>query len=97
MDWLNALNFNIDRVQYCIYGLPISQKSLRTNDSPQELSRSINFPFGAVYIVVARKQESTMTTIRKPWRSRGPRLIRSGRLSPVTTTVSRGAIYNGKT
>ena len=94
MDWLNALNFKIDRVQYCIYGLPISPKSLRTSDSSQELSRTINLPFGAAYIVVARKQESTMTAITQPWRSRGLRLIQGGRLNPATPPLSRGAICN---
>ena len=94
MDWLNALNFKIDRVQYCIYGLPISPNSLRTSDSSQELSRTINLPFGAAYFVVARKQESTMTAITQPWRSRGLRLIQGGRLNPATPPLSRGAICN---
>ncbi|RPG50384.1 MAG: SAM-dependent methyltransferase [Gammaproteobacteria bacterium TMED1] len=94
MDWLNALNFKIDRVQYCIYGLPISPNSLRTSDSSRELSRNINLPLGAVYVLVARKQESTMTAITQPWHSRGLKLIQGGRLNPAIPPVSRGAIFN---
>ena len=96
MDWLNALNFKIERVQYCIYGPPLSPKSLRINDSSQELSRNINLPCGAVYVVVARKQESTMTSIMRPWRSRGLRLIQGGRLNPATPPLSSGGILNGR-
>ncbi|MAI42333.1 MAG: hypothetical protein CMP95_07725 [Gammaproteobacteria bacterium] len=96
MDWLNALNFTIDRAEYCVFGLPIRGKSLKVRDFPQELSRNISLPFGAVYIIVARKQESKMTAIRQPWASRGLRLIQGGRFRPVTPPVCSGAIYDGR-
>ncbi|MDG2070971.1 MAG: methyltransferase domain-containing protein [Pseudomonadales bacterium] len=68
MDWLNVLNFKIDRAQYCIYGLPFVRKKARIPDHSKELSRTLNLPFGAAYIIVARKQVSTMTPIRPVWR-----------------------------
>ena len=68
MDWLNVLNFKIDRAQYCIYGPPIARKNSRIPDHSKDLSRTLNLPFGAAYIIVARKQVSTMTPIRPVWR-----------------------------
>lgn len=68
MDWLNVLNFKVDRAQYCIYGLPFVRKNARIPDHYKELSRTLNLPFGAAYIIVARKQVSTMTPIRPVWR-----------------------------
>ena len=90
MDWLNVLNFKIDRAQYCIYGPPIVRKAARKPDYSTGLSRNINLPIGAVYVIVARKQVSTMTPIRQPWRSRRLALVDSG-LSAVPP-VRRGIV-----
>ena len=78
MDWLNVLNFKIDRAQYCIYGPPIVRQSVRKPDYSKGLSRNINLPVGAVYVIVARKQVSTMTPVRQPWRSHRLALVDNG-------------------
>ncbi len=71
MDWLNLLNFKIDRAQYALYGLPFKKKSVTTTpDYSQGLSRNANWPFGAIYIIVARKQVSTMIPIKPKWSQR---------------------------
>lgn len=70
MDWLTLLNFQIDRVHYANYGLPIDTRSQRPlPDFKGGLSRQFNLPFGAGYVIVARKQVSTLTPIRPAWRS----------------------------
>ncbi|XOV88395.1 MAG: methyltransferase domain-containing protein [Pseudomonadota bacterium] len=71
MDWLNILNFKIDRTHYSTYGVPV-YKPLFVGEVPdysQGLSRRSNLPFGAVYVIVARKHVGTMTPIRPVWKS----------------------------
>ena len=66
MDWLNLLNFKIDRAHYCTYGIPrASDRS--TTDYSQGLSRNTNWPFGAVYVIVARKQTGSMIPMKPIW------------------------------
>lgn len=92
MDWLNLLDFKIDRLHYSIYGLPINRRPFvgKAPDYSQGLSRKSNMPFGAVYVIVARKQVSSMTPIRPTWKRerRG-----FGKLTVVRPT-SRGVSRN---
>ncbi|MEX1236681.1 MAG: methyltransferase domain-containing protein [Pseudomonadales bacterium] len=69
MDWLNLLNFKIDRVHYTTYGLPTNRGNLlpRVPDYSRGLSRKSNLPFGAVYVIVARKQVGAIRPIRPTW------------------------------
>lgn len=70
MDWLNLLNFKIDRAHYAINGLPIKSKSGEiTADYSGGLSRGTNWPFGAIYVIVARKQVGSMTPMKPVWKS----------------------------
>lgn len=71
MDWLTLLDFKIDRAIYGFYRLPLVVKTqFRLPDFSQGLSRKLNWPFGAVYVIVARKQVSTLTPILPRWRKR---------------------------
>ncbi|MFT7685517.1 MAG: SAM-dependent methyltransferase [Candidatus Azotimanducaceae bacterium] len=72
MDWLNLLNFKIDRAQYSMHGLPYQRKEEKkiSVDYSQGLSRNHNWPFGAIYVIVAHKQVGTMTPIRPVWRGK---------------------------
>lgn len=79
MDWMNLLNFKIDRAQYCMYGLPLASKQSNRPDFSKGLSRNTNWPLGAVYVIVARKQVGAMTPIRPVWRTQKS----FGRLSVV--------------
>jgi SAM-dependent methyltransferase len=69
MDWLSLLDFKIDRAIFGFYRFPLLVKSrFKLPDFSQGLSRKINWPFGAVYVIVARKQVSTLTPIQPRWR-----------------------------
>lgn len=82
MDWLTLLNFKIDRAQYCMYGLPRLGKSPLLPDFSHGLSRSANWPFGAIYVIVARKQTGSMIKMKPVWQN-----TRSfGKLSVVPPT-----------
>ncbi len=92
MDWLNLLNFKIDRVQYAIYGLPSGKYSEHISDYSQGLSRNLNLPIGSIYVIVAKKQVSTLTPISPQWktsRSFGRlSLVRSVRHDGTSATIA---------
>lgn len=87
MDWLNLLNFKIDRAHYGVYGLPINRAPFigELPDYSQGLSRKSNLPFGAIYIIVARKHVGSMTPIKPVWKQQRA----FGKLS-VVRPVGRG-------
>ena len=97
MDWLNLLNFKIDRAQYAVYGLPSGQHSGPVDDYSQGFGRNLNLPVGSIYVIVAKKQVGAMTPIRPQWntaRSFGRlNVVRSARttlrtsLKPMTEPV----------
>jgi SAM-dependent methyltransferase len=87
MDWMNLLNFKIDRAQYCMYGLPLASRRSGGPDFSQGLSRKTNWPLGAAYVIVARKQVGAMTPIRPVWRTQKS----FGELS-VVRSASRDAL-----
>lgn len=89
MDWMNLLNFKIDRAQYCHYGLPLSRHGREVPDFSKGLSRNANLPVGGVYVIVAQKHVGTMTQIRPAWRRRENRAF--GQLS-VVRSASRDII-----
>jgi SAM-dependent methyltransferase len=68
MDWMNLLNFKIDRAQFCTYSLPFAGLQPEKPDYSQGLSRKPNLPFGAAYVIVARKHLGAMTPIRPVWK-----------------------------
>jgi SAM-dependent methyltransferase len=68
MDWMNLLNYKIDRAQFCTYSLPIASFQPEKPDYSQGLSRKVNLPFGAAYVIVARKHIGALTPIRPVWK-----------------------------
>ncbi len=77
MDWLSLLDFKIDRAIYGFYRMPLTiLHHNRLPDYSQGLSRKINWPFGAIYVIVARKQVSTLTPIQTGWRQHPMRQVR---------------------
>lgn len=80
MDWMNLLNFRIDRANYGVYGLPRAAEDWKKPDYSKGLSRNANWPVGGVYIIVARKHVGTMTPIRPVWK---PQQKAFGQLSVV--------------
>jgi len=81
MDWLNLLDFKIDRAIFGFYKPPSAAFGrVRMPDFSRGLSRNINWPFGAVYVIMARKQVGGMTPIKPVWRRQETAL---GQLSAV--------------
>ena len=69
MDWLNLLDFKIDRAIFGFYKPPSATIGrVHMPDFSRGLSRNINWPLGAAYVIVARKQVGGMTPIRPVWR-----------------------------
>lgn len=68
MDYLNLLNFKIDRAQYAVYGPPVARWSGRVNDYSLGVSRRLNLPVGSVYVIVAQKQVGSLRPVRPVWR-----------------------------
>ena len=89
MDWLNLLEFKIDRAQYAIYRPPIVRYPGKVNDYSRGVSRNLNLPIGSVYVIVAQKHMGAITPMRPVWkRSRA-----FGRLS-VVRSVSHDGLKN---
>ncbi len=86
MDWLNLLDFKIDRAQYAIYRPPVSNLLGRVGDYSQGVSRHLNLPVGGVYVIVARKHVGSVRSIRPVWKSNRA----FGRLSVVRSVEHDG-------
>jgi len=68
-DWLALLGFKVLGTQYHFYRLPVNHSGMLTRFRFMERwSRKIWPIPGGVYIIVARKQVSTMTPIKPRWR-----------------------------
>ena len=79
MDWLNLLDFKIDRAQYAIYKPPLMSSLGAVPDYSQGFSRNLNMPVGAVYVISASKQVGAVTPMRPIWKRQGA----FGRLTAV--------------
>ena len=86
MDWLNLLDFKIDRAQYSIYRPPVSQYLGEVNDYSDGVSRTLNLPIGAVYVIVARKHIGAVRSIKPVW----SRHQAFGQLSAVRSVKHHG-------
>lgn len=86
MDWLNLLNFKIDRAQYAIYRPPIERYIGAVGNYAGGLSRHLNLPVGAVYVIAAKKHVTTMTPLKPAWKTSRA----FGRLS-VVRSVKHGS------
>ena len=86
MDWLNLLDFKIDRAQYSIYRPPVSRYLGEVNDYSDGVSRTMNLPIGSVYVIVARKHVGAALSIKPAWN----RHQAFGRLSAVRSVRHDG-------
>ena len=74
-DWLTLLGFEIESVKTFFYRLPVSNPALLKKLSFFDAVGAKVWPaFGSVYLIVARKQVSTLTPVRPRWfmRHRSP-------------------------
>jgi len=86
MDWLNLLDFKIDRAQYAIYRPPVTRLIGQVGDYSQGLSRNLNLPVGGVYVIVARKHVGSVRSIKPVWKTSRA----FGRLSVVRSVKHDG-------
>ncbi len=67
-DWLTLLGFEIEMVKTLFYQLPVSNPVLLNKlGFLDPLGAKLWPAFGSVYLIVARKQVSTLTPIRPRW------------------------------
>ena len=82
MDWLNLLDYKIDRAQYSIYRPPVSQYLGEVNDYSDGLSSTLYLPVGSVYVIVASKHIGAVRSIKPVW-SRRQAFARLGAVKAV--------------
>ncbi|MGB1537169.1 MAG: class I SAM-dependent methyltransferase [Pseudomonadales bacterium] len=85
MDWLNVLNFKIDRVLFAEFGFPWAFRSLTPPKFGLGLGRRYNLPLGGVYMLVARKYVGPLTPAASLLRRRSRRFSGIGMAEPVTS------------
>lgn len=67
-DWLVLLGFEIETVRTFFYRLPVSNPTLLRKQAFLDKVGAKAWPaFGSVYLIVARKQVSTLTPVRPRW------------------------------
>lgn len=70
VDWLELLNFEVDRTNYGFYKMPA--QSWAYSHKPgmlEKLGRHFKLPLGAYYCVYAQKQVSAAIPIRPKWKT----------------------------
>jgi|SaaInlStandDraft_1057018.scaffolds.fasta_scaffold36660_2 SAM-dependent methyltransferase len=88
MDWLNVLNFKIDRVLYAEFGFPWAFRTLTPPKFGLGLGRRYNLPLGGVYMLVARKYVGPLTPAASLLERRGRRFSGIGMAEPATSQRS---------
>lgn len=73
-DWLALLDFAVDSVQYRVFAPPVEHRpTLERSAVLERVGQRLSLPFGAVYLIHARKQQGAITPVRS-LRWRAPRL-----------------------
>ena len=88
MDWLNLLNFKIDRVLFADFGLPWALRSFPPPNFGLGLGRRYNLPTGGVFLLVARKYVGPLTPMRSPLMRRSIRFSGLGLTEPATSGLT---------
>jgi SAM-dependent methyltransferase len=64
-DWLKLLDFQVEQIKYGCYTLPVNSPAvIRYSSFPESLANRLNWPTGAIYAIVARKQVIPVTPIQ---------------------------------
>ena len=85
LDWLNLLNFKIDRVEFGGFGLPGRFLGRRKPDFSLGLGRKYNMRWGGVYVVVAQRYKGAISAHRV-------RMRRARPFRPVAVAQSRSIL-----
>ena len=64
-DWLKLLDFQIAHIKYGCYTLPVNSPAvIRYSSFMESLAKRLNWPTGAIYTIVAKKQAIPITPIQ---------------------------------
>ena len=69
LDWLNLLNFKIDRIEFGGFGWPGQLLGRRRPDFSLGLGRKYNMGWGGIYVVVAQRYKGAISAQRARMRS----------------------------
>ena len=72
LDWLNLLNFKIDRIEFGGFGWPGQALVRRRPDFSLGLGRKYNMGWGGIYVVVAQRYKGAISAQRARMRSVRP-------------------------
>jgi len=72
LDWLNLLNFKIDRIEFGGFGWPGQLLGRRRPDFSLGLGRKYNMGWGGIYVVVAQRYKGAISAQRARMRSVRP-------------------------
>ena len=72
LDWLNLLNFKIDRIEFGGFGWPGQALGRRRPDFSLGLGRKYNMGWGGIYVVVAQRYKGAISAQRARMRSLRP-------------------------
>ena len=72
LDWLNLLNFKIDRIEFGGFGWPGQWLGRRRPDFSLGLGRKYNMGWGGIYVVVAQRYKGAISAQRARMRSVRP-------------------------
>lgn len=84
-DWLKLLGFQVETVRYGAFALPVqSRKLLRELNRAEGFCRKAGLPFGAYYMIVARKQVLRPLVSHQPaWLARAIKPIQMAEAEPM--------------
>ncbi len=72
-DWLTLLGFTVQSVHYGCYKLPINRSCVQKTSWIERFLHYLQLPFGGFYLVLAKKEVSTLTPVKQKWlRSTSP-------------------------
>ena len=86
LDWLNLLNFKIDRIEFGGFGWPGQALGRRRPDFSLGLGRKYNMGWGGIYVVVAQRYKGAISAQRARMRSVRP--FRPIAVAQTSLTVS---------
>jgi len=94
-DWLTLLGFEVESIKTFFYRLPVSNPAVLKKLSFLDVVGEKIWPaFGSVYLIVARKQVSTLTPVRPRWFLRRRSRVTPGYIE--TRTLRQNTVKNFK-
>ena len=98
-DWLTLLGFSLESVQYGFYRVPLKKRKGGDCSWFEKMLNHFQWPFGGFYLVLAKKEVSTLTPIRpkrfRPAQSMIP-VMEPSLYTPLEKRADKGQQSSGK-